>query len=342
MEASIVARTDLDYQAVESAPIRGITPWQLWGNVSQLWRGYQQACRLLSEWAADVALVSGAYVSVPVALAARRLRIPTMICLPDREPGLAVRLLSWSVDRIAVSFEQVRDTFPAPNRHKVWTSGYPVRAALLEAGAGTADRSAQRDVLGLDPALKTLLVLGGSRGAQSINRALVAALPELLEHCQIIHVTGQLDWQWVSTERDKLLAETLAASPAGKTARYHAYAYLHEELAAAMAVADLVVARAGAATLAEFPAVGLPSILVPYPYSGQHQGANADFMVAHGASARIDNADLDTQLKPTVLRLLSDEQALEQMRDRARALARPGAANQLAAELRRLAIKRPS
>jgi UDP-N-acetylglucosamine--N-acetylmuramyl-(pentapeptide) pyrophosphoryl-undecaprenol N-acetylglucosamine transferase len=341
MEESIVARTDLEYQAVDSAPIRGIMPWQLWGNVNQLWCGYRQACRLLTEWAADVALVSGAYVSVPVALAARRCRIPAMIYLPDREPGLAVRLLSWFVDRIAVSFEQIRDAFPAPNRHKVWVSGYPVRVALLEAGAQTADRSAQYSVLGLDPALKTLLVLGGSRGARPINQALVAALPELLECCQIVHVTGQLDWQWISTERDRLLAEAPAGEAARKAARYHAYAYLHEELAAAMAVADLVVARAGAATLAEFPAVGLPSILVPYPYSGQHQSANADFMVAHGASVRVDNADLDTQLKPTVLCLLGNEQDLERMRDQARALARPDAAGQLAAELRRLALNRP-
>jgi len=340
MEASIVARTGLDYQAVDSAPIRGITPWQLWGNVSQLWRGYRQACRLLAAWRADVALVSGAYVSVPVALAARRCRVPTMIYLPDREPGLAVRLLSWFVDRIAVSFEQVRDTFPAPNRHKVWVSGYPVRAALLDAGAQTADRSAHYDALGLDPALKTLLVLGGSRGARSINQALVAALPDLLEHCQIVHVTGQLDWQWVNTERERLVSETPGGEAARNAARYHVYAYLHEELAAAMAIADLVVARAGAATLAEFPAVGLPSILVPYPYSGQHQGANADFMVAHGASVRIDDADLGARLKPTVLRLLGDGQALEQMRDRACALARPDAAAQLAAELRRLALRK--
>jgi UDP-N-acetylglucosamine--N-acetylmuramyl-(pentapeptide) pyrophosphoryl-undecaprenol N-acetylglucosamine transferase len=341
MEASIVAQTNLAYQAVDSAPIRGIAPWQLWENVSRLWRGYRQAYQLLTQWAADVALVSGAYVSVPVALAARRCRIPTMIYLPDREPGLAVRLLSWFVDRIAVSFEPVRDAFPAPNRHKVWVSGYPVRAALRaalpEAGAQTADRSAQYDVLGLDPALKTLLVLGGSRGARPINQALVAALPELLERCQIVHVTGHLDWEWVRAEWERLRAET----PADEVGRYRAYAYLHEELVAAMVAADLVVARAGAATLAEFPAVGLPSILVPYPYSGQHQGANADFMVAHGASVRVDNADLDTQLKPTVLRLLGDEQAMKRMSDRARALARPGAARQLAAELRRLALKEP-
>jgi UDP-N-acetylglucosamine--N-acetylmuramyl-(pentapeptide) pyrophosphoryl-undecaprenol N-acetylglucosamine transferase len=120
-------------------------------------------------------------------------------------------------------------------------------------------------------------------------------------------------------------------------ARHHVYAYMHEELAAAMAAADLVVARAGAATLAEFPAVGLPSVLVPYPYSGQHQASNADFMARHGAGVRVDNDDLMDRLKPTVLGLLSDERTLARMTQSAQALARPDAAFRLAQELRQLA-----
>jgi UDP-N-acetylglucosamine--N-acetylmuramyl-(pentapeptide) pyrophosphoryl-undecaprenol N-acetylglucosamine transferase len=118
--------------------------------------------------------------------------------------------------------------------------------------------------------------------------------------------------------------------------RYRAYAYLHEELPAAMAVADLAVARAGAATTAEFPAVGLPSILVPYPYSGQHQGANADYCVAHGAAVRIDQEELRAQLEPTVTRLLEDDTLRAEMGQNARALSRPEAAHSLATELLRL------
>ena len=136
---------------------------------------------MLSEWPADVVLVSGGYVSVPTALAARRHRIPAMIYLPDREPGLAVRFLSRFVDRVAVSSQEIRSAFPAAQRHKVWVSGYPVRAALLH-----ADRAAGYALLGLDPGLKTLLVLGGSRGARPINRAVAALLPELLTRCQIV------------------------------------------------------------------------------------------------------------------------------------------------------------
>jgi UDP-N-acetylglucosamine--N-acetylmuramyl-(pentapeptide) pyrophosphoryl-undecaprenol N-acetylglucosamine transferase len=329
MEAGIIARTDLAYRAVDAAPIRGVMPWQLASNVFHLWRGYRQSWRLLGEWAADVVLVSGAYVSVPVVLAARRRRIPVMVYLPDREPGLAVRFLSRFVDRIAVSFEQVRHTFPEAVQHKVWVSGYPVRMALLDASSSRGRDMQAYQAFDLDPALKTVLVMGGSHGARAINRALIASLSALLRRCQIIHVVGQLDWPWAETQRVGLSPE--------QQARYRAYPYLHEELPIAMLVADLVVARAGAATLAEFPAVGLPSILVPYPHSGQHQEANADFMVSRGASVRLDDAALETSLETTVLGLIEDEDTLERMRQAAQALARPDAALQLAQELCRLA-----
>ena len=340
MEADIVARwikhpaTHLAYRAVDAAPIRGVTVFKLASSAHRLWLGYRQSLRLLKEWPADVVLTSGAYVSVPVALAAHRRRIPVMIYLPDREPGLAVRLLSRSVQSIAVSFEQVSRAFPAAVRHKVWVSGYPVRKALLDAAVERANRRELGSrAFDLNPALQTLLVMGGSRGARAINRALVASLPKLLSTCQVIHITGQLDWPWVAEEQARLSKENRA--------RYRAYPYLHEELPVAMAVADLAVARAGAATLAEFPVVGLPSILVPYPHSGQHQEANADFLVERGASLRVDDADLDASLETTVSGLLQDKPALARMREAAQALARPDAALLLARELCRLA-KSPS
>nr|NIO68936.1 UDP-N-acetylglucosamine--N-acetylmuramyl-(pentapeptide) pyrophosphoryl-undecaprenol N-acetylglucosamine transferase [Anaerolineae bacterium] len=147
----------------------------------------------------------------------------------------------------------------------------------------------------------------------------------------IIHICGRLDAQWVEGRRAEL--------PARLRARYKAYAYLHEEMAQALAAADLVVARAGAATLGEFPALGLPSILVPYPYAGRHQELNADYLVSHGAAVKMDNADLEKKLLPTVLELLGNEERLIQMGERARSLARPRAAQHIAQELRRLSAE---
>ena len=325
LEEGIVSRTDLPFRAVDSGPIRGASLVLLAKSVRQLWRGYRQSQSLIRELAPDVVLTSGGYVGVPVVIAAWQRGIPVMVYLPDLEPGLAVRLQSRFARRVAVSFDRVLGFFSAK---KAWVSGYPVRTAILE-----AKRDWAMDLLGLDPALRTLFVLGGSRGARSLNEALTANLVELLDVCQIVHMSGQLDWEWVQERR--------AGLPADLQARYTAYPYLHgEQMPAALAAADLVVARAGAATTGEFPAAGLPSILVPYPYSGQHQRLNADFMVEHGAAVSLADGDLGEQLKPTVLRLLNDPQALAQMGERARALSKPQAAHDMAKELARLASER--
>ena len=118
-------------------------------------------------------------------------------------------------------------------------------------------------------------------------------------------MSGQLDWPAVE--------ETARHVPAEWAGRYRAYPYLHAEMPAALAAADLVIARAGAATLGEFPAVGVPSILAPYPYSGQHQDANADFLTERGAAISIRDAELADMLTPAILGLLDDRPRLASM-----------------------------
>ncbi|MDY7040823.1 MAG: glycosyltransferase, partial [Chloroflexota bacterium] len=158
--------------------------------------------------------------------------------------------------------------------------------------------------------------------------AVSAILDELLQLCEVIHVSGQLDAEWV--------AERARSLPPDLQARYRHYAYLHEEMVDALAAADLVVARAGASTVGEFPALGLPSILVPYPYAGQHQDVNAEYLVQRGAGIKIDDAELSTKLLPTIRALLSERERLAEMGERARALAQPQAAQHIAEELVRL------
>jgi UDP-N-acetylglucosamine--N-acetylmuramyl-(pentapeptide) pyrophosphoryl-undecaprenol N-acetylglucosamine transferase len=243
-----------------------------------------------------------------------------LVFLPDLVPGLAIRLTARLATTVAVSFPEAGDYFPG----KAVVTGYPVRPELP-----AADRTSALQAFDLQDEPPVLLVFGGSRGSRSINRALVSALPELLQHCQVIHISGQADWPWV--------AERSAVSQIPFGERYHPFPYLNEEMVQALAAAELAVARAGASVLGEFPAVGLPSVLVPYPHAGQHQQVNADYMAQRGAAVIINDEELPTRLAPTILDLLRSRDRLAAMSQAARDLARPDAAGNIVRELRRLA-----
>jgi UDP-N-acetylglucosamine--N-acetylmuramyl-(pentapeptide) pyrophosphoryl-undecaprenol N-acetylglucosamine transferase len=287
-------------------------------------KGVAEAYRIMRDFRPDVVLATGGYASVPVVMAAWLRRCPVLVYLPDAQPGLAVRFVSRLARRVAVSFKAAQVYF---DPGKTVVTGYPVRPALF---SGPESRSVARQRLGLAAGAKTLLILGGSRGAHSINVAINESLEKLLDLAQIIHVAGEGDSIWLKERRDSL--------PLELRERYHPYTYLHEEMVPALLAADLAVARAGAATMGEFAAAGLPSILVPYPHAGQHQEANADFLASHGAAQKVlDNSLAAGALVRAVETLLSDEGALRSMSENARALARPDAARAIAQQLASLA-----
>ncbi len=322
VEEGIVSRfaqEGVPFAAISAGGLRGLAPWTVARNLFKMTRGFAQSLRIVRDFSPDVVLVTGGYVCAPVATAAWLRRVPLLVLLPDLEPGLAVRALSRLAKRVAVSFPEVTKYF---DQSKVVTTGYPVRAEFF-----TTDKAEARRAFSLEEGLKTVTVFGGSRGAHSINLALSQGLERLLEVCQIIHICGLTDAERVM--------ENGAQLPARLRSRYRAYSYLHDEMPSALAAADLAVARAGAATLGEFPALGLPSILVPYPYAGQHQELNADYLVSRGAAVKIADADLNRGLLPTILSLLSGD-ALTNMSAQARALARPKAAQRIAQELQRV------
>ena len=151
-----------------------------------------------------------------------------------------------------------------------------------------------------------VLVLGGSKGAHSINQALQAILPELLRQVQVLHISGNLEWALVEQSRNSL--------PVELQARYRAYPYLHKEMGAALQAADLVVSRAGASVLGEYPLFGLPAILVPYPYAWRYQRVNAQYLVRQGAAVLLNDADLGEQLLPQMQELLANRERREGMR----------------------------
>lgn len=322
VEEDLARRAGIAFRAIESGQVRGMAPWVAARNLLKAAKGSRQARRLVADFQPDVLLVTGGYVAGPVVLAASRAGVPIFVYLPDIEPGLAIERMSRFARKVGVSFPEVAAHFPG----KAVVTGYPVRPEIL---AWVGRKQAARQALGLSPDEPVVLVFGGSRGARSINQAIAAALPALLSRCQVLHISGTLDWPEVEKRVQGL------AQPDRQ--RYHAYPYLHDEMPLALASADLVVARAGASTLGEFPALALPSILVPYPYSGQHQDNNAAYLADRGAAIRLPDSELGVRLGPAILGLLDDHEALHAMAAAAGSLARPDAASAIAGELMKLA-----
>lgn len=258
---------------------------------------------------------------MPVVIAARQMGVKSALYLPDIQPGLAIQALARLVNVVCVSFEASRRYLPAK---KVVETGYPTRPELFAA----RDKAAARGALGLEADTPTVLIFGGSRGAQRINEATYGAAPAILERAQIIHVTGQ--------GQDTGPADAIQALPTGH--RYHAYTYLHAEMVDALQAADLVVSRAGAATLGEYPAVGVAAILVPLAISGGHQRPNAEFLAQAGGAVIVPNEELTAErLAREVVAALGDPPRLAAQAAAMRRLARPDGAHRIAQELVRLA-----
>jgi UDP-N-acetylglucosamine--N-acetylmuramyl-(pentapeptide) pyrophosphoryl-undecaprenol N-acetylglucosamine transferase len=329
MEADLVKRAGVPFRAIPAAGVHGVGLRALPGNLWRLARGYLAAGRLLKEFCPQVLLFTGGYVAVPVALAARlnfraKDRPRSLVFVPDIEPGLALKTLVRFADQVAVTNEKSRNYLKS--RPAVKVSGYPVRSDLKSMSKETG-----RATLQLQADLPTLLVLGGSKGARSINRALVMVLPQLLSEMQVIHITGQLDWEEMDKARQRLSAD--------QAGRYRVSPYLYEEMGAALAAADLVVSRAGASILGEYPLFGLPAVLVPYPYAWRYQRTNAAYLAERGAAVLLPDDELPRRMLPVIREVMQDKKRLLSMAQAMSVLAQPKAAETIAEILCGLALK---
>lgn len=310
------------YAEVYAGPLHGVGVLRAAASLVKLIVGTLQALRLIVRERPRALFLTGGWVGWPVALAAWLLRVPSLIYLPDIEPGVAIKALRPFVTRVAATTDASASYF-RPGQTVV--TGYPARQSM-----DGATRRAGVAHFGLDPAKRTLLVWGGSRGARSINTALIAIVPQLIaDGLQIVHVTGTLDWD--------ALAEQRAQFEADGCDNYHAYPYLHEDMALALACADLTICRSGASVLGELPLFGLPSILVPYPYAWRYQKVNADYLVERGAAVLLRDEAMSDDLLPTIRQLIADPAHLATMRASSAALAQPEGAWNVARELLHLA-----
>ncbi len=316
MEAELLRAIlpDVPFTAIPAGGMHGVGLLRALRNLWRLLRGFIVSWGLLRHQKPAAVLTTGGYVSVPVALAAWLNRVPVVVFLPDIEPGFSVRWVARLAKKVAVTVEDSRMYLPS---HKVIVTGYPLREDLQR-----WDRVTAFQALGLETGAPVLLVFGGSRGARSINAAILANLEALLVQAQVVHVTGTLDWETVYGAAKAL--------PDAVRGRYHPFSYLHEEMGAALAAADVVLSRAGASVLGEFPFFGLPAILVPYPYAWRYQKVNAEWLAQRGAAVVAVDENLNTSVLSLVGELLQSPERRSTMSAAARALARPNAARHIA------------
>jgi UDP-N-acetylglucosamine--N-acetylmuramyl-(pentapeptide) pyrophosphoryl-undecaprenol N-acetylglucosamine transferase len=319
IEAGLVARAGLTFAPAAAAKVRDVGWVRLVINSGQLLRGVAQAIGLVRRFRPDVSFVTGGYVTIPVGLASWLLGVPLILFLPDAQPGLAVRLLARLSSGIATSVSAALSSLPVA---KTRVTGYPVRAELAR-----LDRQRARARLEIAPDERVLLIYGGSRGSRNINRACVGAAQELARLAHVVHITGWLDHAAVVAQWQKLPPECRR--------RYRAVEYLHDEqMLEALRAADLVVSRAGAATLGELPAAGVPAVLVPYPLSGAHQAINAAVLAEMGAAVVVPDAELTpARLVSEVSSLLADEERRAAMSAAMQAMCCPDAARDIASML---------
>jgi UDP-N-acetylglucosamine--N-acetylmuramyl-(pentapeptide) pyrophosphoryl-undecaprenol N-acetylglucosamine transferase len=288
-------------------------------NLGALAKGVAESARALRAFRPDAVFATGGFASVPVGLAARLVRRPLVVFLPDVAPGWAVKLESRLASRLATTSEAALEHLPAG---KTTVTGYPVRPEYWE-----LDREGGRKALGLPDEGRVVLISGASSGSAALNTEVIDNAPRLLEEATLLHLTGPAEEARVSQAAARLEPRLRE--------RWRVHGFLNE-MPAAMHASDLAVMRSGASALGELPAARLPAVLVPYPHAGGHQRLNARFLERRGCATTLPEERL-SELPGLIEELLGDEPRLGRMRECLSGLQRPQAAADLAALVREVA-----
>ena len=267
----------------------------------------------------DVCCTTGGIVAIPVTLAARLIRVPVYLWDGNALPGRSTRLLASLSSRIGVSYEQARRSLP---RGRTVLAGTPIRASLLK---WTRERGRETFAVPADAML--VVVSGGSQGSERVNDALWSALGRILRGAYVLHITGEKHGARAEARRANLPVEVRD--------HYIVRPFLGDEMGGALAAADLVIGRAGASSIAEPLAFGVPLLVIPFGAAMEgHQEANARAMVETGAALSMREGELDgDRFTAQVTGLLQNPDRLRRMANAARAAGRPQAAQEIARDL---------
>ena len=276
MESAIVPEAGFPFIGIQ---VRGFQGKNLLYNVKSLWilyKGVRELKTIFQRERPDFVFATGGYVSAPVVLAARLLRVPVFLHEQNQIPGLANRWLSYFASRVFVTFPDSIKRFPNPDKC-LW-SGLPLRQSFFQV---KREEACQR--LGLDPQKKTLLVTGGSRGASALNK-IAESLYQWIEQAgwQMIHITGEGAYEEIIKRKDKM--------PGNESVKIFPFLSGMED---ALAASHICLSRAGASFLSEMMFMGRPGILIPYPHATHnHQVENSRSLVEMGAAKMIEEKEL--------------------------------------------------
>ena len=270
IEKELIAKEGIPYYSISSGKLRRYFSWQNFTDPFRIIRGYFQARSIIKKEKPDVIFSKGGFVAVPVVFAAKSRKVPVIIHESDMTPGLANKLCIPYAQKVCCSFEETLKYIP---EGKAVLTGSPIRRELL-----SGSREAGFSFTGLDPAKPVILVIGGSLGSVTVNRAVRDVLPSLLESFGVIHLCGKGN-----------LDPSLNATPG-----YVQYEYISDQLKDLFAMADLMISRAGANSICEILALRKPNILIPLSAAASRgdQILNANSFKDHGFSEVIEEEGL--------------------------------------------------
>ncbi|MDO4590947.1 MAG: undecaprenyldiphospho-muramoylpentapeptide beta-N-acetylglucosaminyltransferase [Slackia sp.] len=317
VEARLVAQAGLEYVAFEAAGFDRQRPLTLLTSTAKIAASTCKAKRWMRDARPDAVVGFGGYVCIPVGLAASSLRIPLAVHEQNSVMGMANKFLAKRADAVALTYEEAGSGLA--DASKAVVTGNPVRSSVL-----SATRAQGRALLGIPDDARMLLVFGGSLGARHINEAVASLKDALLsrDDLYVVHITGPKEYDAV---RERLALDDEQAK------RWIVMAY-QDRMAETLAAADCAIARAGATSLAEISAIGLPALLVPFPYAAEdHQTTNARAYVAGGAafSQRDDELE-DPAFAEKLFALVDDASVRARMHEAAAAFKTQDAAANLA------------
>jgi len=311
IEAKVLPGGKFPLKTIHAKPIQGKSPLEKVKAVGGIPMAISEACTILKEFQPELVLGVGGYASGPALLAAFLLGMKRAIQEQNVMPGLTNRVLKWFSHRIFVSFEEAKKYFP---KKRTILTGNPIRKEFFTTLREGKGEKKNRDRF-------TLLVFGGSAGAHRINRAMVEALGDLQamkSSMKIIHQTGKEDFEFVSEEYQKMGFEALVKP-------------FFEDLPVHYRIADLVVCRSGAGSVAELAVCGKAALLIPYPYAAhQHQWINAKKLADLGAAKMILDQELNGKIMAqAILHLHDHPEERAAMEETIQRLARPRAAEEI-------------